>query len=93
MTDERLSRMENKIDQLVNAMTTLVRVEEKQQAMLERLNHHASRINTLDERTDTIEKEMPLIRRFMNRADKISLTLVTTLVVGGALTILGLTYG
>ena len=82
MGEERLSRMEEKIDQLVNAMTELVRVQEKQNTMLERLNHHSTQIGSLDKRMDEVEKRIPIYNMVVTTGGWIA-KIAVTVVIGG----------
>jgi len=56
MTEERLARMEQKLDRLGEAMITLVRVEERMGAFNERLGTIDARLAKHSDRLDIVEK-------------------------------------
>jgi len=56
MTEERLARMEQKLDRLGEAMITLVRVEERMGAFNDRLGTIDARLAKHSDRLDIVEK-------------------------------------
>lgn len=56
MTEDRLARMEQKLDRLGEAMLTLVRVEERMGAFNERLGTIDARLAKHSDRLDVVEK-------------------------------------
>ncbi len=56
MTEDRLARMEQKLDRLGEAMITLVRVEERMGAFNERLGTIDARLAKHSDRLDIVEK-------------------------------------
>ena len=56
MTDDRLARMEQKLDRLGEAMITLVRVEERMGAFNDRLGTIDARLAKHSDRLDIVEK-------------------------------------
>jgi methyl-accepting chemotaxis protein len=53
-TDQRLDRIEEKIDRLADAMIDLARAEEKIAALAESQTHHTERLNRLSTKIDDI---------------------------------------
>ena len=53
-TDQRLDRIEEKIDRLADAMVDLARAEEKIAALAESQSHHNERLNKLSVKIDEI---------------------------------------
>ena len=56
-TDQRLDRIEEKIDRLADAMIDLARAEEKIAALAESQGHHTERLNRLSRKIDDIAGE------------------------------------
>ena len=56
MTEDRLTRIEGKLDKLADAMTTLVRVEERMSAFNDRLGTIDARLAKHSDRLDIVEK-------------------------------------
>jgi len=82
MSEDRLGRIEDKVDKLVDAMTSLVRFEEKistHQAGMERFGF---RLDNIEERVEEIEKVMPLIKLLLASVNKITISIVTIIVSG-----------
>jgi predicted RNase H-like nuclease (RuvC/YqgF family) len=66
-SDARLDRIENKIDQLSDAMITLARAEEKlinieknNQTLYERMNRHSEKIDDLEGKVDNANNQLNL---------------------------------
>ena len=57
MSDERLSRMENKLDKLSEAVLAIARMEERMLTVFERLENVDGSIKKMDDRVDEIEKQ------------------------------------
>ena len=57
-TDQRLERIEEKLDQLTDAMISLARAEEKLAAMQKNQENNHERVNRLSEKLDAIEKKV-----------------------------------
>lgn len=55
--DERLSRMEDKLDRLSEAVVAMARMEERVLTVFKRLEHIDSSSKKFDERIDDIEKQ------------------------------------
>lgn len=60
VSEERMVRMEAKMDKLVDAVTELASVNLEIKHMNERLNAHSQLINKNDTRLDTIEQRVPI---------------------------------
>tara|TARA_R110000803_G_scaffold34529_1_gene75308 strand:- start:4766 stop:5068 length:303 start_codon:yes stop_codon:yes gene_type:complete len=86
--DQRIVRVENKIDSLIEAVTELVRVEVTLQTMGDRLNNHSEAIKSMDARIDTIEVKVPiydLSTSIIKRVGAIALTILVTGIIGSVL--------
>ena len=57
MSDERLSRMETKLDKLSEAVVDMARMEERLLTIFERLEHMDAAFKKYDDRVDEIEKQ------------------------------------
>jgi len=57
-TDQRLERIETKLDQLTDAMVSLARAEEKIASLADNHNNQMERINRLSVKIDDIEKKV-----------------------------------
>ena len=57
MTDERLSRMEEKIDRLSDAVVAMARMEERMISVFKRLENFDSSYRKIDERMDDLERQ------------------------------------
>ena len=64
MSDERLSRMETKLDKRSKAVVKMARMEERQLTIFKRLEYMDEAFKKYDDRVDEIEKEA-LIREQM----------------------------
>jgi predicted RNase H-like nuclease (RuvC/YqgF family) len=56
MTEARLARIENKLDQLSEGLTALIRLDERMVTLFNRMNNVDSRIEKLMERLAHLEK-------------------------------------
>lgn len=77
MTDERLSRIEDKLDKLSNAVITLARMEERMITLFKRMDHYDSEQTLMWERVrklDEISKSRGQKLHFMERIWWIVLT-------------------
>ena len=57
-TDQRLERIESKLDQLTDAMISLARAEEKIASLAEHQTNQTERLNRLSIKIDDIEKKV-----------------------------------
>ena len=57
MSDERLFRMEDKLDKLSEAIVEMARMEERLLTIFKRLEHMDSAFKKYDDRVDEIEKQ------------------------------------
>lgn len=57
MADDRLDRMEEKIDRLSEAIVGLARMEERMVSLFKRMDHFDNSIKKMDERLDEMEKQ------------------------------------
>ena len=87
--DSRFSQMADAITKLADNMGKLSDRVSDMSLLNERSNQHSESIkqlhsynDKLDERIDAIEIQMPLIKRFMDRSDKVSLAVTILLITG-----------
>lgn len=87
--DERFNQMADAITRMATHMEKLSQRVADISVINERINQHSEGLKQareyevkLDERLDEIEKVMPVVTRFIDRSDKISLA-VTILLVSG----------
>ena len=59
-TDQRLDRIEEKLDKLADAMIALARAEEKLAGMAKNQENNHQRVNKLSEKLDDIEKKVEI---------------------------------
>jgi vacuolar-type H+-ATPase subunit E/Vma4 len=57
MSEERLSRMEDKLDKLSEAVVEMARMEERLLTVFKRLEHMDAAFKKYDDRVDEIEKQ------------------------------------
>tara|TARA_Y100000813_G_scaffold29413_1_gene18580 strand:- start:181 stop:507 length:327 start_codon:yes stop_codon:yes gene_type:complete len=57
MSDERLCRMEDKLDKLSEAVVEMARIEERLLTIFKRLEHMDAAFKKYDDRVDEIEKQ------------------------------------
>ena len=57
MSDERLRRMEDKLDKLSEAICAILRMEERMLTVFKRLENIDGSIKNIDDRVDEIEKQ------------------------------------
>lgn len=87
--DIRFNQMADAITKLADHMGKLSERVSDMSLLNERSNQHSESIkqlhqydDQLDARVDEIEKMMPLIKRFMDRSDKVSLAVTILLITG-----------
>lgn len=85
--------MKEGMTELTNAVKTLIVLQTEYKATRDTVANHDARLDRYDERIDSIETEMPRMRRFLDRWDKISLAVTIAIVIAAVGTILGVTYG
>jgi hypothetical protein len=81
MEDLRLSRIEEKLDKLADAVVSLARMEERMLTLFKRIEHYEDRQQKIEDRVTTIEKEDAGKNSIFRAVDKIS-----WLLIGAALT-------
>jgi hypothetical protein len=81
MEDLRLSRIEEKLDKLADAVVSLARMEERMLTLFKRIDHYEDRQQKIEDRVTTIEKEDAGKNSIFRAVDKIS-----WLLIGAALT-------
>ena len=83
-TDTRLTRIEDKLDKLSDAMVSLARAEEKITSLHENQSNHFDRTNRLSAKIDEIERIVLLNQRAVSLMQK--LFWVVLVAVVGAVT-------
>jgi len=86
--DARLDRMESKLDGLIEAMTQLVRFEEKISTHSTAMDRFGFRVDDMEKRIEDIERVMPLVNLLLKGTGKVGLAIVTAV----ALAITGLVF-
>ena len=81
MEDLRLSRIEEKLDKLADAVVSLARMEERMLTLFKRIENYEDRQQKIEDRVSTIEKEDAGKNSIFRAVDKIS-----WLLIGAALT-------
>ena len=61
MSEERLSRMEDKLDKLSEAVVEMARMEERLLTVFKRLEHMDAAFKKYDDRVDEIEKLISMV--------------------------------
>ena len=61
MTDPRLERIETKLDKLTDLVGSVIRIEEKQAAAVERLDMHEKRLNRQSEKSDNFDNRLTTV--------------------------------
>jgi len=82
MSEQRLERIEDKVDKLVDSMTLLVRLEEKFQAHSHGVLRLSQRIEKLEIDVAAIQKIMPFVRIMLTVSGKVGMTLILLLITG-----------
>ena len=82
MTEERWLRIEMKVDKLVEAMTDLIRFEEKIAQQELHNERHVDRLDNLEERVEEIEKKIPVIDWVVSGVGKIVISVATVVILG-----------
>jgi hypothetical protein len=70
-TDERLTRIENKLDKMADVLITLARFEEKMDAYNEYRERSWERMNKFSEKLDKIDKKVDDNCRTVNTINKL----------------------
>ena len=86
--EDRLTRIETKVDRLVDAMTQLVRLEERIASHQTGMERFGFRLDDTEQRLEVIEKVMPLINLLLRGTGKVGLAIITAV----ALAITGLVF-
>ena len=77
MSDERLCRMETKLDKLSEAIVEMARMEERLLTIFKRLEHMDSAFKKYDDRVDEIEKQALIRRQQIAFAERLFWMVVT----------------
>ena len=76
VAEDRLTRIEDKVDKLVDAMTQLVRFEEKIASHQTGMERFGFRLDDIEQRLEVIEKVMPLINLLLKGTGKVGLAIM-----------------
>ena len=77
MSDERLSRMEDKLDKLSEAVVEMARMEEHLLTIFKRLEHMDAAFKKYDDRVDEIEKQARIRGQKIAFAERLFWMIVT----------------
>ena len=80
MSDERLFRMEDKLDKLSEAVVEMARMEERLLTIFKRLEHMDSAFKKYDDRVDEIEKQALIKGQKIAFAERLFWMVVTSAV-------------
>ena len=80
--DTKLGQMADSVSRMAESIEKLSERAADVSLLMERSNQHGLQIDHIDQRVDVIEQKMPLITRFMDRADKVSLAVIILLITG-----------
>ena len=82
VSEDRLTRIENKVDKLVEAMSSLIRFEEKMAHVISKGERLEFRADDIEDRVEAIEKKMPLINLMLSATGKVSIAVLTLVACG-----------
>jgi len=88
MSDERLSRIESKLDKLAEVVVDLARVEERMASLFIRDEALVRQVAQLEKRMTETELQVELNKQVSDRVSKIFWTAITSVVTG----MIGLAY-
>ena len=71
MSEDRLTRIETKLDQLADAMISMARMEEKMITLFKRMDKYDESQGKMDERLQTMERSITKTGAFGYVADKL----------------------
>ena len=77
MTDERLGRMEDKLDKLSEAVVEMAKMEERLLTIFKRLEHMDAAFKKMDDRVDKIEKQALIRGQKLAFAERLFWMIVT----------------
>lgn len=87
--DERLDRIESKVDKLAEAIMELVRLEEKMIQTQQALMRFGMRADDIEQRVEKIERKIPIYDMWSGWANKVALLVIAALCAA----VLGLVLG
>ena len=82
MSEQRLERIEDKVDKLVDSMTLLVRLEEKFQAHSHGVQRLSKRIEQLEKDSEAIKKILPLLNIILSVFGRVGITIIVLVITG-----------
>jgi len=91
--DSMETNMSAAIGELTSAVKNLVVLETEHHATRETLARYGAKLDKHDSRLDVIEQITPRAVRFLDRWDKVSLSVVIGVVLAATAAVLGVTYG
>lgn len=77
--EDRLTRIENKIDRLSDAMVTLARAEEKLMGLEGKYTSHYDRMNRFSEKMDENQKDIEAMKARIENNTKFNWLIITAL--------------
>jgi len=83
MTEDRLSRIENKLDKLAEAVVSLARMEERMITLFNRMDKYEERQGDLEERIEGVEKSAIKNNHTLRFAERIFWVVITAAVSTG----------
>lgn len=82
--NQRLERIEDKVDKLVDAMLNLVRLEERIQSQGGGMERLGARLDVLETEIKLVNDKMPILNLIVTGFGKIGLAVITLAVIGVA---------
>lgn len=80
--NQRLERIEDKVDKLVDAMINLVRLEERIQSHAHGMDRLGNRIDSLETDVKVIKEKMPYISIIVAGFGKVGIAVATVIIIG-----------
>ena len=71
MDDQRLERIEKKLDEMGQAIISIARMEEKMLTVFKRIEDHATRITRVEDDVSDIEKKMGVNGQTLRFAERV----------------------
>lgn len=83
MTEQRLSRIEEKLDKLSEAVVSLARIEERMVTLFNRMNKYEDQQGVLDEKIDKVSEKVTKNGQTLRFAERIFWVIVTAAISTG----------
>jgi len=81
VSEDRLDRIENKLDKLTEVVAAMVRLEEKLASHQGGMERFGFRLDDIEERVEQIEKRVPVYNLWVGWMNKVALVVVSALVL------------